>query len=553
MLLLWTIRVFWGLLAAGLGILAVRIAVGGAGLSDVQVVHEYAYEQTVTINAAPGDYRLSIYVPMSDGRTQISEEHLNAAETALSVDQDARGRLVLVQGPKLAEPRTVSYQATLTILPVAYDLDESLDWDDVNGTETSGLESTDLIQTGSPEVLELLGKLFPEQPGKPPKPSREDGPGAWQDYLKSLGISPVEAVRRMYVYCRDSIRPASYSGTTDALTALRLEEASCGGKSRLLTALCRTVGIHSRIVGGVILGDATKKRTSHVWMECSIAGTWIPFDPLNDHYASVPGSYLTLYHGDAPVIRYTRGLAFDYGFSSRLEAIPAAWQVRATPGQGIDPRLDGNSLNKVPLLQRSHFSIILLAPFALLFVVFARQVLGFDSIGLFLPVLLGFTISQIGWIVGGSQILAALLLGAFLRLALARLNLLYVPRIAFMITFVVMALLVFSAVLSRFEGVRSGGSLVIPLAALAMTIERFTVAVMDRGNREAMALLFQTLVLAVGCYFVLTVAFFKAMTVAFPEILLLVLALIVMVGHYRGLRLRERWRFRQILPGEPVR
>lgn len=549
---MWTVRVFWGLILAFLGILAVRV-LGGAGLADILVAHEYAYEQTVTINAAPGDYRLSIYVPQSDGRIQISEEHLNAAETPLSLQQDGRGRLVIVEGSKQAEPRTVAYEAKLTVLPVTFELDESLGWEDVRGADDSGLEATDLIQAGSGEVRRLLQDLFPEEVGERDLPGRDAGASDWQAYLEARGVSPIEALHRMYVYCRDSIRPAPFSGTTDALTALRLEEASCGGKSRLLAALCRTVGIPSRIVGGVILGDYRKKRTSHVWTECWIAGEWVPFDPLNDRYASIPGSYLTLYRGDAPVIRYTRGLAFDYGFVSRLESVPAVWQTAPGLENGMGGKTGDERLSRVPLLQRSHFSIILLAPFALLFVVFARQVVGFDSIGLFLPVLLGFTISQTGWLVGGGQVLAAILLGACLRTGLSRLNLLYVPRIAFMITFVVMALLVFSAFLTRFEGVRTGGALVIPLAALAMTIERFTVAAMDRGNREALLLLFQTFLLAAGCYFVLTVPFYKAVTVAFPEVLLLVLALVIMVGTYRGLRVRERWRFRRILSQEAGR
>jgi transglutaminase-like putative cysteine protease len=55
------------------------------------------------------------------------------------------------------------------------------------------------------------------------------------------------------------------------VTAAKLGEASCNGKSRLFIALARRAGIPSRLVGGVILSTGVK-RTSHQWVEAYVSG-----------------------------------------------------------------------------------------------------------------------------------------------------------------------------------------------------------------------------------------------------------------------------------------
>ncbi|MEL7219627.1 MAG: transglutaminase family protein, partial [Pseudomonadota bacterium] len=97
------------------------------------------------------------------------------------------------------------------------------------------------------------------------------------------------------------------------MTALRLGRASCNGKGRLFVALARTNGIPARLVGGVILNEGSKK-TSHQWLEVLIEGRWVPFDPTNGHFATLPENYLRLYTGDHALFRHTRNINFDYLF-----------------------------------------------------------------------------------------------------------------------------------------------------------------------------------------------------------------------------------------------
>ncbi len=79
-----------------------------------------------------------------------------------------------------------------------------------------------------------------------------------------------------------------------------------------------------------------------------------------------------------------------------------------------------------------------------------------------------------------------------------------------------------------------------------MAVEKFTIVAMDKGTGAALKLLGQTLLLALGCRLIMTTPFFRNLTIAFPEVLLLVIAMIILLGNFRGLRWKEYWRFRQV-------
>jgi hypothetical protein len=523
-------RIYWSLLLVSLGVLALRVAAAGIQSLRLGQETEYQLEQWIEISASAGDFDLEMFVPASNSRLEIVSETFSAGSLRLRLDESPEGRRLLAEGDRQDLPGKIRYEATLRSSAVEFDLAEDLRW---GAVETVAADSTRWIPAGHAEIRELLGQIAGMPAGTEPPRT----PAAWRSALASAGIGPVELARRAHRYCQDDILAAGFSGTTDALTALRLGESSCGGKSRAMVALLRTAGVPTRLVGGVLMGNTRSKRTSHIWVELRFGEQWVPYDPLNDHVEELPAHYLRLYDGDLPLIRHTPGLAFDYGFRSPTEAIPSAWAQAEGKNREV---------SRLPLMRREHFSLLLLAPFALLFTVFCRQVIGLDSIGVFLPVLLGLCVTQVGWAVSVALLAATLVFGVLLRLALSRLRLLRVARAGVMITAMVMIMLVFAIFLERF-GIRSGrAALILPLAALAMAVERFTVEALDNGTRSALALLGQTMFLAAGSALILGQPLFKLLAVTYPEILLVVVAEMIMLGQYRGLRLRELWRFRAL-------
>jgi hypothetical protein len=522
-------RLFWILALAFILIAGVRLSSSNVSRHDLLPRDEYNATIAVDVKNAPGPFRLSLYIPNDGSRASVQDELIDGGGLDVTVVDEPAGRRLMIEGRTPGQYQ-IRYRASISVREIIYNLERDIPWSEQATSDTTYLGSAQHVQTNAPEIDAILTEIFMNEG---PQPTDADG---WRRQLDSQGISLLSAYRKAYDFCHLELAPASFSGTTDALTAARLREASCGGKSRLLVALCRHMGIPARLMGGVLLGDYTRKRAHHIWVEARVGNEWLPSDPLNGHFARLPGSYLQLYRGDEALISHSRGLAFDYGFRSKTRSVPALWRN--------DVANEGRVA--IPLLRRNQFSALMLAPFALLMLVFARQVIGMESIGTFLPILLGYAFLNTGLLQGLTLVAACILGGTLLRSFLMRFTLLAVPRAALLIVFVIATVLAQSYVL-EWLGMTTDVVAVLPLAATAMTIERFTTAAMDRGVPSALRLLTSTLLLAIGCLVVLRTVLFQNLTVVFPEILLLVAAEIVMIGDYRGLRLKELWRFRDVV------
>jgi len=116
----------------------------------------------------------------------------------------------------------------------------------------------------------------------------------------------------LYQYAASFLRSESADQPDDARAVLNAEQGSPSGRARLLVALLRSVGIPARLVGGLRLEDAARKRATLSWVEAWLGGKWIPFDPSNGHYATLPANYLALYYGDLPLIEHTAKIGFHY-------------------------------------------------------------------------------------------------------------------------------------------------------------------------------------------------------------------------------------------------
>lgn len=123
-----------------------------------------------------------------------------------------------------------------------------------------------------------------------------------------------DAAWALFQYTAAFVRAGAGEAKQDALAVLHEERGNSAGKARLLAALLRSIGIPARLVGGVKLEDATKKRATISWVEAYLGGTWVPLDPGGGYFAWLPNQYLAFYRGDLPLIVHTSGLSLDYDF-----------------------------------------------------------------------------------------------------------------------------------------------------------------------------------------------------------------------------------------------
>ena len=83
-----------------------------------------------------------------------------------------------------------------------------------------------------------------------------------------------------------------------------------------------------------------------------------------------------------------------------------------------------------------------------------------------------------------------------------------------------------------------------PMIILAWTIEHMSILWDDDGPVEVFIQTSGSLLVAALCFFVMTNHYIEHWMFNFPELLLLLLGLIIMLGHYTGYRLSELIRFR---------
>lgn len=191
-------------------------------------------------------------------------------------------------------------------------------------------------------------------------------------------------------------------------------------------------------------------------------------------------------------------------------------------------------------------NLILVLPLVAFFLVIIRNVIGLETFGTFSPMLLSlaFLTTGLGW---GLAVFAVIVgLGTGLRLVLQRLRLHLVSRVAILIAVVAVSM-VGLTVLGAVFGV---GALlhtsIFPMVIMANMIENFTNTQLERGTMEALRLTLSTLLVATCSYVGIEDTGLKSLVLTFPEILIGVIGIELLLGRWRGLRVLEYVRFYNI-------
>jgi len=192
-------------------------------------------------------------------------------------------------------------------------------------------------------------------------------------------------------------------------------------------------------------------------------------------------------------------------------------------------------------------TLILVLPVIAALVVVARVVVGVETFGMFGPVIvsLAFVTTGLWW---GTVIFVVIVgLGVALRVALQRLRLQAVARLAILVTLVAAVmggLTLVGATLGIGPLLHIG---IFPMIIMSNVIENFGASQVEFGTRQALRTTAATFALAVACYLVVDRAGLQALVLAFPELLLATIVFDVLLGKWRGLRLLEYWRFLPML------
>ncbi|HVF33690.1 MAG TPA: 7TM domain-containing protein, partial [Candidatus Saccharimonadia bacterium] len=129
---------------------------------------------------------------------------------------------------------------------------------------------------------------------------------------------------------------------------------------------------------------------------------------------------------------------------------------------------------------------------------------------------------------------------------LERLRLLLVPRLTAVLILVVLLMALVSVVSNKL-GIEIGLSVALfPMIIMTMTIERMSIAWEERGPAHAIREAVGSLIIASLAYLVMTWERVEHLVFVFPELLLVLFAITLLIGRYSGYRLVELFRFRAL-------
>lgn len=187
--------------------------------------------------------------------------------------------------------------------------------------------------------------------------------------------------------------------------------------------------------------------------------------------------------------------------------------------------------------------LILLTPFLATLVSLTRVVIGLPTLDMLIPVALAFALVSVG-IVVGLIILAAILCAAYIsRLLLTRAKIMFYPKRS--LSMLLLALFVFLALtFALMIGFTQVLSLsIFPILILILIGDSIVSVQLHKSTSETFTITGTTLILGLVGYFLSSSYTVQDILILYPEIVLLVIPMNIIIGRYFGLRLFEYFRF----------
>ncbi len=354
---------------------------------------------------------------------------------------------------------------------------------------------------------------------------------------------PVGRTRTIFGYVTDEIATVQ-DGSDDALLALTGREASAEGKARLLVTLLRGAGVPARQMQGLRLRDGYDPLRM-VWAEAALGSQWVPMVPAEGLFAVLPDDLLTLRVGSDPLVHATGVEAVTHRYRAIRERMrPDELEALMVPQI---PWLASFSLYRLPVDIQEAFRILMVVPLAALGMAIFRNLIGVRAFGTFLPILLALALRATGLVPGLAMIAAVIALGVVARLAMDRLHLLLVPRLSVLLCVVILATAFFALIGRGLEAPSLFGGVLFPIVILTMLVERFSINVAEEGLRLALQQLFWTVSISCSVYPLFRSTTIEHLMFGFPELVVVVMGTLVLLGGYSGYRLFELRRFRAVL------
>jgi hypothetical protein len=360
-----------------------------------------------------------------------------------------------------------------------------------------------------------------------------------------------DVAEALYRYVADEVRnePSLDGQAANAADCLKNESGDSGAKSRLLAALLRNRDVPARVVTGVTLtrGHEQHELRAHYWVEAWVRDHWWSLCPFHRHFKTVPSTYLVFAYGDQPMVKGRHVKDLDYAFL--VERVAPGFDTSAL--SPVRRAFLCTSLHLLPPAEQRLVEFLLLLPVAALIICVFRNLIGLNSFGTFAPALVGLAFRDLHSLPGILVFVSILLIGWVMRRLLNYYHLLQVPRIALMLSLIVVVLIVAIVTANSHDLPATKYISLFPMIILTGMVERFWTLETEDSTTASFKTLFTTMLISATIALVLSLSPLADLLFRYPETLGLIMAAQLLIGRYTGYRFMELLRFRDFLTPPP--
>lgn len=380
-----------------------------------------------------------------------------------------------------------------------------------------------------------------------PRPAEAPSPPRLEEPFQTAMLSIVDRVRARSADARgiaSQIVQELNDPMPDEAVDLFLRDArSARDRAQVAVILLRGAGLAARQAHGIRFEDQ-QRTTPEPWLEIDDGRRWFWVDPRTGT-EGLPEDIFLWWRGELPMVRILGGSPPELTISTQRNPVDTMALAERTVERRGSKILE-LSLLGLPVQTQALYAVLLMVPVGALVIVLLRNVVGIKTFGTFLPVLVALAFRETRLIAGILLFALVVGLGLVVRFYFERLRLLLVPRLAAVLTLVVILMLMISIIGFRL-GFDTGLSVALfPMVILAIAIEHMSIVWEELGSREALQQGLGTLAVAALVYLVISRPWLQDLMVVYPELLLVVLGGCMVIGRYSGFRLLELRRFQAL-------
>lgn len=468
----------------------------------------------------------SFPIPKPGAGIKITDERIRSKNFEVFLDSNSDSTLATWSSKEPIKQR-VSYSARIDLKPIKY--------------QNIPKDYTSTYPKGLNRYLKLP-KLLPED---------EDAIAHLESAILEGNEDKTLLVRKIYYYVEEEIQR-----NTDIKTIHETLTTGKGSpliKAKLFNIMARRQKIPSRIVVMIRMPkknsvDEKRKLRFTFANEVFLANKWIPIDTNRGFFGERPENFMVIHRNYEEVENIIAKKNVSYSFQAERARLNkynrAEFKKEIAKTDSIFSKF---SLYRLPLPLQKMFTTILIIPVGTLVLAIARNIIGIPTFGIFTPILLTLFFKETSFGFGFVFFMIVVLVGIGERYILDKFYLLAVPRLSIILTLVILFMLGYSFFSNDVMFVTQKHLAFFPIVIVTGNIERLSIMMAEEGLINTLKTLLGTLAITLLGYSLYTIPALEMFMFTNPELIFMIIGFLILIGKYKGYRISEFIRFRDLV------